>query len=135
MSRRILTVALLGGALLPLLAAVMIFGCCVLPFHHLVHKVLPLCSSAAQLLAHADDRVAPRDALPVAPKPHPKRVDNTDCTLFPASLARCATNAMQGVIALSASSPQSRPRNAVSPGALRVDDDVGLSTLLATFRI
>ena len=48
MRRIAIAAACVIGATIPLLTAtVFIFGCCVLPFHNVIHKALPLCDLAA----------------------------------------------------------------------------------------
>ena len=44
----------LGAMTIPVvLALVYSFGCCVLPFHNVLHRVLPLCAMARALSSHA----------------------------------------------------------------------------------
>jgi hypothetical protein len=131
--RTVIATAWIAGATIPLiLAAVFIFGCCVLPFHRAIHRVLPLCHIAIGILngGHGDaDR-----QQPVPPAPQKQDVSGPSLLTTLAakhSLVRTDTFSM--------SQPRYSPvahRNFISLGAVRCDDDVGLHRLLIeTFRI
>ena len=47
MRRRFVAAAWIAGATVPLLmATVFIVGCCVLPFHDVMHRLMPVCAMA-----------------------------------------------------------------------------------------
>src|SRR5215210_7705476 len=47
MRRRVIAAVWIVGATVPLLlGTVFLVGCCVLPFHHIVHKLMPVCEMA-----------------------------------------------------------------------------------------
>ena len=124
MRRAVLAMVVIAGATVPaLVAAVWLFGCCVLPFHGVMHRLLPLCRLAA---APADPGHEPASV----PAAKPQRIVHR---MLPAP----------GVTVIPSNPPRARLvtaspaayRSAIALGALRCDDDVGLHTLLATFVI
>ncbi|HEY0141663.1 MAG TPA: hypothetical protein VGF48_12260 [Thermoanaerobaculia bacterium] len=130
MRRRVIAVVWIAGATVPLLlATVFLFGCCVLPFHQVAHKLMPVCHVAADLMR---GETAPQegDAVPPAPgKQEPvKRIIST---LTP--VQRLA--AIAPVPRVAAPSPASAYRSFITHGAVRCDRDVGLHVLVATFRL
>jgi hypothetical protein len=128
MRRTAVAAAWIAGTTLPLLAAtVFLFGCCVLPFHHVVHKLMPICELAANILRGDDgDR---HDATPARTKEEPvKRIVTTAAQTF--RLATSMTSA-----AHLPPSPDSAYRSFIAHGAMRCDQDVGLHVLVETFRI
>src|SRR5438094_8675394 len=55
MRRIILAAGVVTTTLIPaLVATVWLFGCCVLPFHHAIHRLIPLCRMAVAM-AHGGD--------------------------------------------------------------------------------
>jgi len=128
MRRIAIAAAWLIGATVPLLmAAVFLFGCCVLPFHRVVHRLMPLCNMAADVLRgqHAADH--PQQA-PAREKQEPlKRV----------ALELAHGSRVTPAIALHAVTPSDRTayRSFISLGAMRCDRDVGLHLLVATLLI
>src|SRR5438034_6026949 len=51
MKRTFVAAAWIAGSTIPLLVAtVFIFGCCVLPFHGVIHRLMPLCQTAAAIM-------------------------------------------------------------------------------------
>ena len=135
--RAAIAAAWLVATTVPLLVAIVFtFGCCVLPFHHVLHR-LPLCHVAAELLhaAHGEgdaDSAGHHSATPAPSKqqvPGPQLV--TTLTSRPAFGSAAAVAAMRRATLSSAGH-----RNVITLGALRCDQDVGLHiVLLATFRI
>ena len=117
--------ALLGASLSAAALSVCLFGCCVLPFHRYVHRIMPLCGGIVRALGHNADP----DATPPATRP----------THRPASAKALAPDAPPSVdirVGRLASTPlPASLRNVVSLGALRCDDDVGLHLLLTTLLI
>lgn len=131
MSRVFIVTGWLVGLTVPaLFATVFIFGCCVLPFHNVVHKLMPVCDFAAGLLRGGN--VDQRDT-PTMPAPEKEKAAKSAPGAL-GSKVRVATIAAEvgarptAMIAVSI-------RNVVSLGAVRCDDDVGLHLLLTTFRI
>jgi hypothetical protein len=124
--KRLTLIALLaGGALSAGAMSVFLFGCCALPFHRYVHRIMPLCGGIVRVLGHK----AADDAAPPATQP-PRR---------PAMAKATAAHA-PAVGDVRAGRPLSVSRRAafrsfVSLGALRCDDDVGLHLLLSTLVI
>ena len=131
MKRKAIAAAWIVGATVPLLlATVFVFGCCVLPFHHVMHKLMPVCQMAANLMRghdgdHDHDAVPP----PAREKQEP--------------LKRIATE-VPNVFRLAAATPAEQPaapsaavsyRSFITLGATRCDRDVGLHVLVETFLI
>ena len=133
MKRRIVAAVWVAGATVPLLAAtVFLVGCCVLPFHGLMHGLMPLCETAASIMSggHGDSG-HDHDAVPPAPardKEPAKRLR----TVLTSSAPRATISTAPTPLAVSASSA---PRSFMSLGAVRCDQDVGLHVLDATFLI
>ena len=116
MKRRAIAAIWIAGATVPLLAAtVFLFGCCVLPFHRVVHKLMPVCELAAAMMR--GDRGHQHDATPAPEKQEPvKRIATVVPQVF--RLAAATTD-----------------RSFITLGAVRCDRDVGLHVLVETFRI
>jgi len=122
---RLLTIAwLFGGMAVPVAAALVLFGCCELPFHGLVHKVMPLCQLATAVLVHHDGHDhhgdAPAVPAPARPdgKPSAERAWRTpDRLSFGPPLLAEAT--------LPTSTASQPLRRSLPVGAFRCDDDVG----------
>ena len=129
MRRRIVAVLWISGATVPLLmATVFILGCCVLPFHGVVHKLMPLCHTAAQMIA-GDDEDGGQPAVPARPREEPaKRI----VTVVTQTFQLAVMNVSQQ---LAKTSPASAHRSFISLGAIRCDQDVGLHVLIETFLI
>lgn len=124
MRRRFVAAAWVVGATVPLLlTTIFVVGCCVLPFHRVMHQVVPLCHIAAN---------APDDAQPSAPaqqKQEPvKRIITT--LTGPMSLPPAETQAVRLTV-----SAATGYRSFITLGAVRCDRDVGLHVLVATFLI
>ena len=127
MSRRFVAAAWIAGATVPLLlATVFLVGCCVLPFHGVMHKLMPVCSMAMNAMRGHDDGQTP---MPAREKQEPvKRV-----AVALSEMARTQP-ASAPSMRLSLPSPTSY-RSSISLGALRCDQDVGWYVLVATFLI
>jgi len=134
MRRRVIAAVWITGAAVPLLlATVFLVGCCVLPFHQVVHKLMPICDMAANLIrgehaGHGQEH----DALPPSPareKQEPvKRIATEVPHMFRLAVVSDATRA----IAVNATTGY---RSFITLGAVRCDRDVGLHVLVATFLI
>ena len=111
---------LVGGTIVPALAALAILGCCRLPFHGLVHRVMPLCEMAAAALTHHHDADAPAVPAPSRPETKPTAAGawrGPEQPFLRAPLAIAAT--------LPPPAAGLPPRRALPIGAFRCDDDVG----------
>jgi len=126
MRRAIVGVAIIAGSLIPAcVATVWLFGCCVLPFHRVLHRLVPLCRIA---IAHDSEKTDQQPSKQPESKPRPAQRLATELTAmfgvpfapqtFPATLSSAAAY-----------------RSFITLGAVRCDQDVGLHTLFATFLI
>jgi len=129
MKRAALAVALIAGSTIPaIVAATFLFGCCALPFHHVLHRVMPLCSIAKSLLVH-DARGDHPEATPASEKQQLKQR-----LILPAFKETVGDGLT--VNAILSPSNAVHHRNFISLGATRCDRDVGLRLLLLdTLRI
>jgi len=127
--RKLIAGAWIIGSMASVFAlAAFLFGCCVLPFHSVLHRALPICGYVTGILSgahHDHDKAAPVRAQA---KHSPVSIRVSAARAF----ARVATNDLR----LSRVVHDARAlRNVRSLGALRVDDDIGLHSLLATYLI
>ena len=123
MKKGLITVAVLAVTTIPaVLAAAYLFGCCVLPFHQVLHKLMPLCEMAVSAFADEEPSSTP------AQKDEPRTKITTDLPrVFRAPALNAAPFTAPAVLTA---------RSSLSPAAARCDRDVGLHLLLlATFRI
>ena len=122
MRRAFLAAAALAAAAVPtVVAIVMHFGCCALPFHRMAHKLMPLCHVAMNAMAGDEHREAPVKPAPV------KRI--TGVSPSATRLASLSARHIDPIVTPAAY------RSFISQGALRCDRDVGLHVLVETFRI
>jgi hypothetical protein len=130
LKRTAIVAAWLLGATVPLLmAAVMIFGCCVLPFHGVIHKIVPLCDVALNLMHGERQASDQQQPLPARAKQEPvKRIATEVPRTFQLAVAAEAQHAVRANAAASY-------RSFIALGALRCDQDVGLHLLVATLLI
>ncbi len=132
--RRLIAAAWITGGIVPfLLATVFLVGCCVLPFHAVMHKLMPICEMAASIMRgdhgeHGHDH----DAVPPPPsreKQEPvKRIATEVAAPFRLAVVREAERSV-------APSAITAYRSFISLGAIRCDQDVGLHVLGETFLI
>ena len=114
--------AWIGGVTLPALAAtVFLVGCCMLPFHGLIHKVMPLCETAAHMMRgeHGEDH---HDAQPVPVPEKQEPVKRVVKLLLPVQNSAAMT------VDVRSPSPATTPaayRSFITLGAARCDDDIG----------
>lgn len=132
MRRTAIAAAWIAGTTVPLVGAVVfLFGCCVLPFHGYIHKAMPLCHLAVEVISgeHADHHEGAQQPLPARAKQEPVR-------RLAIEVPRSFQLAAQ-VLVLRATAPAdtSAYRSFISLGALRCDQDVGLYVLTATLLI
>jgi hypothetical protein len=129
MKRTAIAAAWIIGATVPLLGAIVfVFGCCVLPFHAYIHKAMPLCRMAMEVISgeHHDTAQQP---LPARQKQEPVKRMATD---IPRSF-QLAT--LSSVPRVTTPIDRSSYRSFIALGALRCDQDVGLHLLLDTILI
>ena len=133
MKRRTIAAIWITGSTVPvLLAAVFVFGCCVLPFHSVAHKLMPICEMAAGVMRgdhgeheHQHDATPP----PAREKQEPvKRIATEVPQVF--RLAGVSAAAAAG-----APDAATGYRSFITLGAVRCDRDVGLHVLVETFLI
>jgi hypothetical protein len=125
MRKMIATTWLIGGCIGVVAIVVFLFGCCVLPFHATIHRALPICSHVAGILSGGHDSRTP--ATPAQSKSQP--------TIAKVLLAKAVTFERRLALPRRVVRSARAVRNLCSLGALRVDDDIGLHTFLATFLI
>jgi hypothetical protein len=124
---------LTGFAVPSALAAVFVFGCCILPFHKYLHGAVPLCHLASEVLAGHHDGDAHGSDHPATPPPSREKLSfpSPSVELFvPARLLVTTDGIRQRLDTI-----RSDYRSFISLGAMRCEDDVGLQLLLTTFRI
>lgn len=134
MKRKLIAAVWITGATVPLLlATVFLVGCCVLPFHEIAHKLMPICEMAANVIR--GDHAAPEhehDALPPSPareKQEPvKRIATEVPNMFRLGAISEAARALSPT-------PTRGYRSFISLGAARCDQDIGLHALVETFLI
>lgn len=128
MRRALIAFGLIAGTLLPaLFATVWLFGCCVLPFHQTLHRILPLCHIA--IFAHSGGRSHEQPATTPAQEKRPAHVRLV--TEVAAGFAVPFARASHFFIPCSAAAY----RSFIALGALRCDRDVGLHALFSAFLI
>lgn len=125
---------LLTGLAVPsALAAMFVFGCCILPFHKYLHGAMPLCHLASEVLAGHHDGDGHGSHHPATQPPSREKLSfgsSSVETFVPARLF-----IMTDAIRRSLDAARSNYRSFISLGAMRCEDDVGLQLLLTTFRI
>ena len=134
MKRRLIIAASIAGMTVPaLLATVFLLGCCLLPFHGVMHKLMPVCDMAASIMrgdhgadGHGHDEAA---VPPAREKQEPvKRI----ALAVPDAFRFAAASSALRVTNPSATTSY---RSFITLGAIRCDRDVGLSVLDHTFLI
>jgi len=126
MRRTAIAAAWIIGATVPLLTAVVfVFGCCVLPFHAYIHKAMPFCHVAIDVMS---GHGSPHQQVPASKKQEPAPRMTTD-------LPRAFRLSMATSSSAVATTPITAYRSFISLGAMRCDRDVGLHLLIATLLI
>lgn len=129
MKRAAIAMGLLAGMTLPaLVVAVFFFGCCVLPFHRVMHHLMPICNMAGQLMRGHDGG---QQSSPATPASESGKGFQLLRALAPQHHSFAAPDRPRAALA---SSP-ALSRSFMTLGALRCDDDIGLQILFTTFRI
>ena len=127
MKRAAIALGLIAGTLVPaLVATVWLFGCCVLPFHHTLHRIVPLCRLAIGFAHTRQSDPQPSSAPQEKQRPTPRLVAELT--------APFCVSVVHELSPLVASAPAAR-RSFMTLGAMRCDRDVGLHTFLSTFLI
>ncbi|MEA2329083.1 MAG: hypothetical protein QOE68_4042 [Thermoanaerobaculia bacterium] len=127
MRRTAIAAAWIFGATVPLVGGVLfVFGCCVLPFHAYIHKAMPLCHVAMDVVT--GEHHGAQQQVPASKKQEPAPRMTTD-------LPRTFHLSMTASSAAIARNPITAYRNFITLGAVRCDRDVGLHLLIATFLI
>ncbi len=130
MRRKAIAAAWVAGTTVPLLlATVFLVGCCVLPFHGVMHKLMPICEMAASVIRgdHAEHEATP--SAPAREKQEPvKRI----ATAVPNPFRLAAVAGEPRAVAPTATTGY---RSFITLGAVRCDRDVGLHVLVETFLI
>ncbi|HSY52197.1 MAG TPA: hypothetical protein VLC46_25575 [Thermoanaerobaculia bacterium] len=124
MRRAVIALGAIAAAIVPaLVATVWLFGCCVLPFHNVVHRLIPLCQMAMTGSSHHSGQTT----APTPKQAGPQRIspELTERFSFPVTSPSSAV----------ASSTPAAYRSYITLGAVRCDSDVGWNTLLTTYRI
>lgn len=131
MKRRLLIAAWIIAATVPLLVAtVFVVGCCVLPFHGVVHKLMPLCDMAANVMrGGGHDAEGASTPAPAREKQEPvKRIVTQVSNAF-------RVVPQNGAATATAPRATTAYRSFITLGAVRCDRDVGLHVLVETFLI
>ena len=120
---------IVGSVAAALTLGFFLFGCCVVPFHGLLHHTLPLCSHVAGILGGDNHR--PHEAT----QPPPRSKTDPQMLKLASLEARAHAGCSQSQLLSPAAHNRLALRNLRRLGALRVDDDIGLHTLFGTFLI
>jgi hypothetical protein len=132
MRRTAIAAAWIAGTTVPLVAAfVFLFGCCALPFHAYIHKAMPLCHLAMDVISgeHTHHHEGAQQPLPARAKQEPvKRI----ATEVPRSFQLAALNSVHHAATPAVTSAY---RSFITLGAIRCDQDVGLHLLVGTVLI
>ena len=125
---------LLAGLAVPsALAAVFVFGCCVLPFHKDLHGAMPLCHVASEALTGHHDGDAHGGEHPATPPPSREKLSLSSPSVMTPAAAKLF--APRNGVTQSLEQARGDLRSVISLGAVRCENDVGLHLLLTTFRI
>lgn len=133
--RRLIAAAWITGSTVPfLLATVFLVGCCVLPFHQVMHKLMPLCEMAASVMRgdHGPDGHDHDDAVPPAPTREKQEPVKRIATQVPVAFRLASLAPAERSVNPTATTAY---RSFISLGAVRCDSDVGLHVLVETFLI
>ena len=134
MRRKAIAAAWIAGTTVPLLlAAVFLMGCCVLPFHGIMHKLMPVCELAASVIR--GDLAAQgheHEATPPAPGREKQEPVKRIATEVPDVFRLAATAVGPRPLAPTSATGY---RSFITLGAVRCDRDVGLHVLVEAFLI
>jgi hypothetical protein len=133
MRRKVTATLWIARSAVPLLVtAALLVGCCVLPFHRVMHELLPLGGMAAAMRGIHHDDGHDHDAEPATPARQREEPAKRLATLL-----RHSTSVLMAVGLEPPAAPrvEAAYRSFMSLGAIRCDQDVGLNVLDQTFRI
>lgn len=130
MRRRLIASIWIAAATVPLVAGtILLVGCCSLPFHRAIHRVMPLCDAAMRMMS-GDAGDGQRDpSAPAREKQDPAQRIVITVPSFYRPAGPTAT------LFISSTHSETGYRSFMSLGALRCDHDVGLHVLDETFLI
>ncbi|HVE70522.1 MAG TPA: hypothetical protein VNI54_04070 [Thermoanaerobaculia bacterium] len=132
MKRKAIAAAWIAGTTVPLLlATVFLVGCCVLPFHQIAHKLMPICEMAANVI-RGDHDAHDHEATPPAPAREKQEPVKRIATEVPNLFRLAAVAGEPRAIAPTATTGY---RSFITLGAVRCDRDVGLHALVESFLI
>lgn len=132
MKRRLIAAVWIAAATVPvLLTTVFLVGCCVLPFHAVMHKLMPICQMAASVMRGDVDPGPENPAVPAESQDRRDAVKRI-VTTVPGSVRVLAANTMQRLLPPAAATGY---RSYISLGAIRCDRDVGLYVLAESFLV
>src|SRR6202023_791863 len=106
MRRTVIAAAWVAGATIPLfLATIFLVGCCVLPFHGVIHRLMPICHVAAALMSghHHDSGHDAQTAVPAREKQQPVKRLVSEAPQFVRLFARADAVTMNAAAAATAS--------------------------------
>ncbi len=133
MKRRVVAAIWITGATVPLLmATVLVVGCCALPFHHVVHKLMPICDMALSMMRGDGLGAGKADAVPAVPAREKQEPGKRIATEVPHAFRLARVMTESGVTAAAMATSY---RSFITLGAMRCDRDVGLHLLVETFLI
>lgn len=116
------------------LAGLVLFGCCILPFHERLHDSMPLCHLASQVLAgHHDGDDHGDGDHEATPPPSREKLSFGSPSFEPSVTVKLLV--VQDAVRRRLDEARSDPRNLISLGAVRCENDVGLHLLHTTFLI
>lgn len=125
---------LLAGLAVPsAMAAVFLFGCCVLPFHKYLHGAMPICHMASEVLTGHHEGDEHGENHPATPAT--SREKSASRVLPPVRTLAAELFPPAQASAQSLDPALTSIRSFVSLGAVRCENDVGLHLLLTTFLI
>jgi hypothetical protein len=134
MRRKVIAAIWVTGATVPLLLATLfLVGCCVLPFHALMHRLMPICEMAANVVrgTHAAiDRE--HETTPASPAREKQEPGKRIATEVPNGFRLASVS---GAMRAVTPAPTSGYRSFISLGAVRCDQDIGLHVLVESFLI
>jgi hypothetical protein len=132
MRRRVVAALWIAGATVPLLLATLfLVGCCVLPFHGVMHRLMPLCRTAANVMRGDPHGAHHHDAVPPPPAREKQEPVQRIATTLPSPF-RLHAETPQHIPAPTAATAY---RTFITLGAIRCDRDVGLHVLVGIFLI
>ena len=132
MRRRLIAAVWITGATVPLLmATILLVGCCVLPFHAVMHKLVPLCEMAVNVM-RMPSPAAGHDHDPSAPASERQQPVKRLVPVLTGSIQLARATRVSNDAAPTAATSY---RSFISLGAIRCDRDVGLHVVDQTFLI